>query len=107
MLQLMEGRRRVATIRLRLYIAGDTVISQKARENLGRICARHSFPIDITITDVLREPELADRARILATPTLIHEHPTRPKRIIGDLTDIEKIIEFLGLQRGNDDHEQY
>jgi circadian clock protein KaiB len=96
----------VAKISLRLYIAGETVVSQKARENLQRLCERCSFPIEATITDVLREPQLADDARILATPTLIYERPAaRSKRIIGDLSDIDKIVDFLGLQQGNHAHE--
>jgi circadian clock protein KaiB len=93
----------VAKITLRLYLAGDTVVSQKARENLQRLRERPGCPIDVTIIDVLHEPRLADEARILATPTLVCEHPARSKRIIGDLSDIDKIVEFLGLQRGDND----
>lgn len=84
---------------LRLYIAGDTVASQKARENLVRLCEQYAFTIETVVIDVLREPELADDARILATPTLVYEHPIRSKRIIGDLGDPDKVVEFLGLQQ--------
>jgi circadian clock protein KaiB len=96
------GDRRVGEYRLRLYIAGDTVVSQNARENLRRLCERHRARIETIVIDVLSEPVLADRARILATPTLVYEHPARSKRIIGDLSDTEKIIEFLGLQQRDD-----
>ena len=91
---------------LRLYIAGDTVASRKARENLQRLCECHPFPIETIVIDVLTEPGLADSARILATPTLVHEHPTRTKRVVGDLNDTEKVMEFLGLERGDDGHER-
>lgn len=90
----------------RLYVAGDTVVSLKARQNLQRLCEHHPSPIEIIIVDVLREPARADDARILATPTLIYEHPGRSKRIVGDLSNLEKVIEFLGLQRGDDGHER-
>jgi circadian clock protein KaiB len=89
----------VGQFSLRLYIAGDTPASQRARENLQRLCERHPFPIEAVVIDILREPSLANKARILATPTLICEHPTRAKRVIGDLGDIEKVVEFLGLQQ--------
>lgn len=91
-------------VRFRLYIAGDTVASQKARENLQRLCEQHPLPIETIVVDVLNEPALADSARILATPTLVYEHQARSKRVVGDLSDIAKVIEFLGLQRGDDGH---
>lgn len=83
---------------LRLYVAGDTVVSQKARENLQRLCERCAA-IGSIVIDVLSEPALADKARILATPTLVYDHPARSKRVIGDLSDTERVIEFLGLQQ--------
>jgi len=92
----------VDAITFRLYIAGDTVVSQKARENLQRLCEQHPVPIETVVIDVLTEPALAESARILATPTLVYEHLTRSKRIVGDLSDTEKVVEFLGLQRGDD-----
>ena len=51
----------------------------------------------IEIIDVLARPELAERAGILATPTLSYEHETRPRRIVGDLSDTRRILEFLGI----------
>jgi circadian clock protein KaiB len=83
---------------LRLYVAGDTVVSQKARENVQRLCERYTG-IESTVIDVLTDPALADKARILATPTLVYDHPGRSKRVIGDLSDTERVIEFLGLQQ--------
>jgi circadian clock protein KaiB len=100
----VKDRRRVGDVRFRLYIAGDTVASQKARENLQRLCEQHPLPIETIVVDVLNEPALADSARILATPTLVYEHQARSKRVVGDLSDIEKVIQFLGLQRGDDGH---
>jgi circadian clock protein KaiB len=95
----MRDDRRVVACRLRLYVAGETVVSQKARENLQRLRERHATTVETVVIDVLREPALAEKARILATPTLVCDHPTRSKRVIGDLSDIEKVCEFLGLQQ--------
>lgn len=92
----------VGQFRLRLYIAGDTPVSQRARYNLERLCQRHSFSIEPVVIDILREPSLADDARIFATPTLVYEQPTRSKRVIGDLGDTDKVIEFLGLQQSEE-----
>lgn len=84
---------------LRLYIAGDTPVSQRARANLDRLRERHSVPIETLVIDVLRDPLLANEARIFATPTLVYERPARSRRVIGDLGDTDKVIEFLGLQQ--------
>ena len=51
----------------------------------------------IEIIDVLASPELAEQAGILATPTLSYEHSTRPRRIVGDLSDTRRVLEFLGI----------
>lgn len=52
----------------------------------------------IEIIDVLTKPELAEQAGILATPTLSYEHPKRPRRIIGDLSDTKRVMQFLGIE---------
>ena len=52
----------------------------------------------IEIIDVLAKPELAEQAGILATPTLSYENAGRPRRIVGDLSDIKRTLEFLGLK---------
>lgn len=95
----MKADRSMGAYRLRLYVAGETAISQKARENLKHLSARCAAPIETIVIDVLSEPAIAEKARVLATPTLVYEHPARSKRVIGDLSDVEKVIEFLGLQQ--------
>lgn len=97
--RMMKGDPHVGEYQLRLYVAGETVISQKARENLRQLCERCGPAVEALVIDVLSEPSLADKARILATPTLVRDQPARSKRVIGDLSDIEKVIEFLGLQQ--------
>ena len=54
------------------------------------------------IIDVLERPQLAEEDKILATPTLIRESPTPPRRIIGDLSDPEKVILSLDLSVDGD-----
>jgi circadian clock protein KaiB len=52
----------------------------------------------VEIIDVLLKPDLAEKAGILATPTLSYEHPERPRRIVGDLSDVGRVLEFLGIE---------
>ncbi len=86
-------------IRLKLFVAGNTIRSQRARANLEAI-RREDWAdrrVDLTVVDVLTQPDLADDARILATPTLVKEYPLPVRRIVGDLCDIEQVLRGLGL----------
>jgi len=82
---------------LKLFIAGHTPRSERAVSNLRRICEEElaGGQYQLTVIDVLRRPQVAKDEKILATPTLIKELPPPPRRIIGDLSDKEKV--FLGL----------
>jgi circadian clock protein KaiB len=92
----------VANPLLRLYIAGTTASSRRAEQNLRDLQALIKPEWKIEVVDVLLKPELAEQAGILATPTLSYEHPERRRRIIGDLSDTQKVLEFLGIeQKGN------
>jgi circadian clock protein KaiB len=82
---------------LKLYVAGSSPRAQSAIENLKRICAKDlSGEYELQIIDVLENPELAEQDRILATPTLIKQLPPPLRRVIGDLSDSEKVL--LGLE---------
>jgi circadian clock protein KaiB len=88
----------VAALVLRLYIAGQSVSSRRAEQNLHSLRASLGELWSVEIIDVLRRPELADQAGVIATPTLSFEHSGRPRRIIGDLSDRKRILEFLGVE---------
>lgn len=98
--QRQEGDSDVTNLLLRLYIAGPSATSRRAEQNLRRLRDVAKAPDELTveIIDVLRNPELAEQAAIIATPTLAFEHPVRPRRIIGDLSDVEKVLDFLGIE---------
>lgn len=84
---------------LRLYIAGNSAISRRAEQNLLHLqTLLKPGAWEVHVIDVLAKPELAERAGILATPTLSYEHPVRPRRIIGDLSDMKRVVEFLGIE---------
>jgi circadian clock protein KaiB len=84
---------------LSLYITGRTPRSERAIGNLQRICEEElRGQYEMVIIDVLERPQLAEDEKILATPMLIKQLPPPLRRIIGDLSDTEKVIFGLDIQ---------
>jgi len=82
--------------KLRLYITGKTAKSERAIANLKEICEKELAGLyELQVIDVLVHPQLAEDEKILATPTLIKDLPPPLRRIIGDLSNAEKVL--LGL----------
>ncbi len=93
----------MAGIALRLYVSGDAASSRHARDSLNRLRQRHlPAGMAVAVIDVADHPLEAEAARILATPTLVIDHPVRPRRIVGDLGDLRRVLELLGLDGGLD-----
>lgn len=83
-------------LRLTLYVAGQTPRAERALMNLRRIITDElGMPFELDIVDVLERPDLAEEALILATPTLVKEAPPPARRLIGDLTDTQKVLRGL------------
>lgn len=81
---------------LKLYVTGKTPRTERAVANLRRICNEDlRGKYELQIIDVLENPQLAEDEKILATPTLIKRLPPPLRRVIGDLSDKEKVL--LGL----------
>ena len=84
---------------LKLYITGTSVHSQRAISNLDRLVAGgKSADCEVTIVDVLTDPDQAEADRVLATPTLIRCRPAPARRVIGDLSDLQAVRLALGLE---------
>jgi circadian clock protein KaiB len=83
---------------LRLYVAGTSATARRAEKQLVELRAHIKPEWKIEVVDVLEKPELAERAGILATPTLSYEHPERSRRIVGDLGDTKRVLAFLGIE---------
>jgi circadian clock protein KaiB len=82
---------------LKLYITGRTRRSREAVRNLRSLLATRLSPgYDLSVVDVLENPEEAEADRILATPTLLRRGAYGATRIIGDLSDSERVIALLG-----------
>jgi circadian clock protein KaiB len=85
--------------RLRLYVAGQTPKSVLAFKNLKQICEEHlQGRYEIEVIDLLENPQLARGDQILALPTLVRRLPEPIKKIIGDLSNKERVLVGLDLQ---------
>ena len=87
-------------IELRLYIAGETEHSAAAIANLKKICAEYSEPpCRFEVIDLLKKPKLARDHQILAIPTLVRKIPLPIRKIIGDLSDTERVVVGLDIRK--------
>jgi len=83
---------------MRLYIAGQTPKSLRALANLKKICEEYlAGKYHIEIIDLLENPQLASSDQILAIPTLIRNLPHPMRKIIGDLSNVERVLVGLDL----------
>lgn len=84
---------------LRLYVAGQTPKSITAFANLKKICAEHlEGKYHIEVIDLLLNPQLAKGDQILAVPTLVRKLPEPVKKIIGDLSNTERVLVGLDVK---------
>ena len=84
---------------LRLYVAGQTPKSLTAFQNLKKICEQHlKGRYSIEVVDLLKEPQLSKGDQILAIPTLVRKLPVPVRKIIGDLSDTERVLVGLDLR---------
>lgn len=87
------------TYRLRLYVAGQTPKSLTAISNLKRICEDHlAGRYVIEVIDLMKTPQLAAGDQIVALPTLVRHLPAPLKRIIGNLSDTERVLVGLDIR---------
>ncbi len=85
---------------LRLYVAGQTPKSITALANLKKVCEEHLVGrYQIEVIDLLEQPQLAAGDQILAVPTLVRRLPQPLKRIIGNLSNMERVLVGLDLRQ--------
>lgn len=83
---------------LRLYVTGTTARSMRAIANLRRLCEQHlAGRYDLQVVDVYQQPELAAREQLVAAPTLVKESPLPLRRLVGDLSDQQRVLAGLDL----------
>jgi circadian clock protein KaiB len=85
---------------LRLYVTGQTPNSTRALANIKHICANEiDDAYELEVIDILKTPQLAEDDRIIATPTLVKKLPAPLRRLIGDLSNREKVLLGLDILR--------
>jgi len=94
-----ETEPEIKTYELRLYVAGQTAKSLAAFANLKRICETHlAGQYRIEIIDLIKTPQLAAGDQIFALPTLVRRLPEPIKKIIGDLSNEDRVLVGLDVQ---------
>jgi circadian clock protein KaiB len=84
---------------LRLYVAGKTAKSVTALNNLKKYCEEHlKGKYTLEVIDLLENPQLAEGDQILAIPTLVKKVPEPVRKIIGDLSNEEKVLVGLDIR---------
>ena len=85
---------------LRLYVAGQSSRSITAIANLRRVCEEHLYGrYEVEVIDLLERPQLARGDQILAVPTLVLKLPEPVRKIVGDLSNTERVLVGLDLRR--------
>jgi circadian clock protein KaiB len=86
---------------LRLYVAGTTPRSARAIENIKRICEeRLKGRYDLEIIDLYQQPKVAAGEQIIVAPTLIKRQPSPQRRLVGDMSDMQRVLAGLDLGSG-------
>jgi len=97
--QVIKGENKMENFILKLYVTGTTPNSERAIANLRRLCEEElDEKYEVIVIDVLERPQLAEDEKILATPTLVKALPPPLRRVIGDLSDTEKVLLGLDLR---------
>ena len=97
-LERAATRRHAVRYVLRLYVTGLSARSSRAIASLRRLCEEClAGRYEMEVIDIYQQPELARRAQLFATPTLVKEQPLPVRRLVGDLTDRTRVIAGLGL----------
>lgn len=84
--------------KLRLFITGASPNSSRAIENLNEICETYlKDHYEIEVIDVYQQPAIAQAEQVIALPLLIKSEPSPVRRLIGDMSDTEKVLRGLGV----------
>jgi circadian clock protein KaiB len=87
-----------ARYELTLFVSGASSASARAVRNARALCEEHlAGRHDLTIVDINQDPELARGRRVLATPTLLKDHPAPERMLVGDLSDSESVLAALDI----------
>jgi circadian clock protein KaiB len=96
--ELLKNADAIQHYQLRLYVTGTTARSSQAIANIRALCDEF-LPgyYDLEVIDIYQQPTEAAREQIIAAPTLVKEFPIPPKRLVGNLSDRDKVMVVLNL----------
>jgi circadian clock protein KaiB len=95
----VTGKPRKKSWMLKLYVAGQTPKSVTAFTNLKKLCEQYLKDLyEIEVIDLLKQPQLAKGDQILAIPTLVRRLPAPIRKIIGDLSNTERVLVGLDIK---------
>jgi circadian clock protein KaiB len=96
----------MSKLQLELYVVGQSLKSLSAIDNVRRICnARALGGYELQVIDVVEHPAAAEAANVVATPTLIKVAPPPTRRIIGDLSATDAVMQALGIEPHDSERE--
>jgi circadian clock protein KaiB len=97
--RLLRGTSLIQHYSLRLYVCGTTVRSTQAVANIRTLCEEYlTGRYDLEVVDIYQQPNEAVNQQIVAAPTLVKKWPKPPKRLVGDLSDRERVLVGLNLK---------
>jgi circadian clock protein KaiB len=97
--KLLQKASRGVSYSLRLYVTGTTARSTQAISAIRKLCEEYlKGRYDLKVIDIYQQPTQAGDAQIIAAPTLVKEFPLPPKRLVGNLSNREKVIVGLNLK---------
>ena len=100
--ELAPARSTPASYRFQLFVTGDSLLSLRARQHVARFLVEPlGERAEVEVVDLIANPAIARRERIVATPTLVRLEPSPVVRLIGDLTDFEHVRSLVLV---GDDH---
>ena len=97
-----RGPLRRAKYILRLYVTGSSARSLRAVYNLQKICAEHLPDYDLEVIDIYKDPAAARQEQIIAAPTLVKQLPTPLRKLVGDLSNTQKVLVGLDIYKRHD-----
>lgn len=92
-----QSPRRAMDYVVRLYVAGGTPVARRAEASLRKLMTATHGNFDLEVIDVVADPQAAEAAGVLATPLVVREEPAPRRRIVGDLADLARLAEALGI----------
>lgn len=98
--ELLKGTDKEQRFVLRLYVTGNTIRSGQAIATIRALCDDYlAGRYELEVVDIYQQPKAAAKEQIIAAPTLVKELPTPPRRLIGDLSDRDKVLVGLDLEK--------